>query len=258
MSVIAFRRWAVTGGGQLTGIAHRVPWPTAAPTTAGCRVFGGTRCSASAAPGHQTPSLTSKCGVWAHKQPVRPCQCGQPTDRWHGAVGAVRLWGRFVEHEHGWRAQYARPVALVDFTGRVDPRYDAARYPDLGSLYSEWAPDLAGQWAPGEDDWWCPAGWSPLARQPLAPVVVDYSWAGYASAVVGPRVPDQMAAASRAFTRTAEQFAAIAAAFEACTITAPRLPAAQPVDRDQLLADLRGRHQHGPWIDRPERSRRRR
>ncbi|MGH8909447.1 MAG: hypothetical protein ACRD0K_23855, partial [Egibacteraceae bacterium] len=27
--------------------------------------------------------------------------------------GIVRGWGRLIEHEHGWRAQYAAPVALL-------------------------------------------------------------------------------------------------------------------------------------------------
>lgn len=28
--------------------------------------------------------------------------------------GVVELWGRIIEHEHGWRAEYARPLALLD------------------------------------------------------------------------------------------------------------------------------------------------
>jgi hypothetical protein len=32
----------------------------------------------------------------------------------HHVIGAVALWGRVVEHECGYRAQHARPVALLD------------------------------------------------------------------------------------------------------------------------------------------------
>jgi hypothetical protein len=40
-------------------------------------------------------------------------------------VGAVALWGVIVEHEEGWRAQHARPLALLDRValGRVADRY---------------------------------------------------------------------------------------------------------------------------------------
>jgi hypothetical protein len=47
-------------------------------------------------------------------------------------------------------------VALVDFTGRMSRDYDAPRYPDLASLYGEWAPGARG-WAPGEPATWCDA-----------------------------------------------------------------------------------------------------
>jgi hypothetical protein len=64
----------------------------------------------------------------------------------------VRGWGRYVEHEDGWRCQYAEIVGMVDFTGRVQQGYTGARYPDLSTMYAEWAPE-ASVWATDEVDW---------------------------------------------------------------------------------------------------------
>jgi hypothetical protein len=157
MSIIGFRRWRVSAAGELVGLGVPHVWESAAQTAI-CRGLDGVGFGNCAPfrvwPGHPVPSLRSRCGIWAHRQPIRECQCGQPTAPAHGAVGAVRLWGRYVEHESGWRAERARVVALVDFTGRMGPGYDAPRYPDLASLYGEWAPDASG-WAPGEATVWC-------------------------------------------------------------------------------------------------------
>jgi hypothetical protein len=37
---------------------------------------------------------------------------------WHGIVrGTVRLWGVCIDHEHGYRAQYARPISFDEIYG---------------------------------------------------------------------------------------------------------------------------------------------
>lgn len=248
MSVIAFRRWRVDCT-TLYGVGVPVTWQPG-PQTAECHGwFAGNTCTAALPAGHPAPSLGSRCGIWAHKQPIAPCQCPTPTTAVHGAVGAVRLWGRYVEHETGWRAQHAQLVALVDYTGHVDPAYDAPRYPDLESLYAEWAPDAAGS-APGEPECWCV---SPAA-----------AW------VQATALAMQKAAAAAV--------AELAAAFQRSGLNnVGRLPADQnqqlipdsvwrhayPPDqqteqrRAELLAQQRARHQHGPWLDQPERRRRR-
>ncbi len=157
MSTVGFRRWRVSATGELVGLRVPYVWPTSQQTAA-CRGLDGTGFGNCAPlrlrPGHRAPSLRSRCGIWAHRQPIRGCQCSDPTSAAHGVVGAVRLWGRYVEHETGWRAEHARVVALVDFTGRLGGGYDVPRYPDLASLYGEWATGELG-WAPGESAVWC-------------------------------------------------------------------------------------------------------
>jgi hypothetical protein len=36
-----------------------------------------------------------------------------PLDRVLRVAGVVQLWGRVVQHEHGYRAEYARPLKLL-------------------------------------------------------------------------------------------------------------------------------------------------
>ncbi len=173
MSVIGFRRWRVSSAGDLVGLGVPHVWESGAQTAI-CRGLDGVGFGNCAPfrvwPGHQVPALRSRCGIWAHREPIRACQCGDPGSPAHGVVGAVRLWGRYVEHETGWRAEHARVVALVDFTGRVGPGYDAPRYPDLASMYGEWATGTAG-WAAGEGAVWC----DPDLAMPAAISFVQYA-----------------------------------------------------------------------------------
>jgi hypothetical protein len=175
VSVIGFRRWRVSAAGELVGLGVPHVWESGAQTAV-CRGLDGVGFGNCAPfrvwPGHQVPSLRSRCGIWAHRLPIRECRCGQPASPAHGVIGAVRLWGRYVEHETGWRAQHARAVALVDFTGRLDRGYDAPRYPDLASLYGEWAPGAGSAgWAPGEASVWC----DPDLAMPAAISFVQYA-----------------------------------------------------------------------------------
>ena len=79
----------------------------------------------------------------------------------HGAVGVARVWGKYVEHDLGSRWQFGKPVALVDFTDRLAGAYwqaGVARYPDLDTLYGEWAPDRQ-RWADERKDWCTAINW---------------------------------------------------------------------------------------------------
>lgn len=68
---------------------------------------------------HEAPWPDHECGVWAvkrsenaHRRMVAwmQTQGGDPVG-W--ATGQVSLWGRVIEHEGGWRAQYAYPYAIT-------------------------------------------------------------------------------------------------------------------------------------------------
>lgn len=103
---------------------------------------------------HPIPSLNSMCGIWSHKTPVPECPCGDPTNGYHRVVGVIRMWGRAVEHETGWRAEHAEIAGLWDPTGTVSlERYPVRRHASLTDMYVEWAPDFDP-----ERDGWADAG----------------------------------------------------------------------------------------------------
>jgi hypothetical protein len=78
---------------------------------------GGTRWAAG-------DPLRASCPTGEHEAPRRECTCGIYAHKsWASAshqargvagavVGEVQLWGRVIEHERGYRAQFALPCAL--------------------------------------------------------------------------------------------------------------------------------------------------
>lgn len=58
----------------------------------------------------QLPHPNCTCGVYAAKTVERLRQCGYGR---FGVYGEVYLWGTVVEHERGWRAEFAYPKSFV-------------------------------------------------------------------------------------------------------------------------------------------------
>lgn len=71
---------------------------------------------------HPVPAVSCGCGLYAFSTPsdaIRQAEREMGVSRtgWPQlmAAGAVVAWGRVVQHgRQGWRAQYARPLALLD------------------------------------------------------------------------------------------------------------------------------------------------
>jgi preprotein translocase subunit YajC len=57
----------------------------------------------------ELPDFNCTCGVYAAKTIEHLHQCGYKK---FGVRGEVYLWGKVVEHERGWRAQFAYPKTL--------------------------------------------------------------------------------------------------------------------------------------------------
>ena len=60
---------------------------------------------------HTAPDLRCRCGIYASRSLdvfERPRPAWPPTP----VVGTVSLWGTVVEHERGWRGQFAYPARL--------------------------------------------------------------------------------------------------------------------------------------------------
>lgn len=117
--VVGWRTWrmrAAEGGAVLEGVHSGIRWG-AGTTHAGCR-----RCPSWMAGLHPVPAASCACGLYAFTAPddaldylVRPPDTLDDSDPAPLVAGAVIAWGRIVrDAEQGWRAQHARPVALLD------------------------------------------------------------------------------------------------------------------------------------------------
>ncbi len=96
--LIGWRAWNITAFGSTLRSFNRVEWQPFTKMTAECKGCAG-ECT---------------CGIYAWKQ--RRSEDGM--DRLKHIVGQVWLWGRVLECEHGFRAEFAYPKALVN-TGIV-------------------------------------------------------------------------------------------------------------------------------------------
>ena len=98
--VIAFRGWELAFDGQKFSLVSRYRpdnkvWTPGETTTASCRVGSHSN--------ETIPVEGCACGIYATKDPMGSVG---------SLVGSVKLWGQYVEHEFGWRAQYAYPKVL--------------------------------------------------------------------------------------------------------------------------------------------------
>jgi hypothetical protein len=69
----------------------------------------------------QCPALDCRCGIYAGTVLSEVRQVSYARSHLHLAFGIVQGWGRVIEHECGWRAEYAQPVALLRPGSRLRP-----------------------------------------------------------------------------------------------------------------------------------------
>ncbi len=128
--LVGFRQWGSRRGKLFSGIfvsgrfvpnpalqhvaprAVPSPWPPDADRVAKCFAIRG----------HEAPHRDCRCGYAAwYELPEEP-ELPAPDAVW----GAVVAWGRIVECETGFRAQFARPIALLE-PDNPDDRRNAKR-----------------------------------------------------------------------------------------------------------------------------------
>lgn len=85
--------------GSLTQAGGGTRWDIDAPLKATCPSLR-----------HPAPTQGCTCGIYAHKTRAAAIQhaAGVAT----AVVGEVAIWGRIIEHQRGYRAQYAEPKAI--------------------------------------------------------------------------------------------------------------------------------------------------
>jgi hypothetical protein len=127
------RRWTVgwrAGDADLRGYANATWMPGGVPTKARCRGRGRRMA-------HRSPGPSCSCGLyalhpWEAQVPLPASGDGFPNE----ICGIIEAWGRVELHANGFRAQYARPIALAlvgthrdsdagEAVGRLAGRYRA-------------------------------------------------------------------------------------------------------------------------------------
>jgi hypothetical protein len=101
-AVAGYRAWQVGPGGVLFPLALPAapPWE---PTVTHARCFAGRCHDVHEAPGHHC-----KCGLHALRDPD-----DERLKLGHPAVGAIAAWGEIEVYSAGFRAEYARVIALA-------------------------------------------------------------------------------------------------------------------------------------------------
>ena len=137
--LVGFRRWGAIRGALYSGIfvagrfvpnpalgmiaprVKPVPWPTSEDRVAKCFALRG----------HDAPQRDCNCGFAAYyeldAEPELPAR--------EAVWGVIAAWGRVIECEHGFRAQYARPIALLDLRNPADYREKGRRIDNAAEAY---------------------------------------------------------------------------------------------------------------------------
>jgi hypothetical protein len=103
-----WRVWCVqetASGLRLASVVHEADWPRGTDLIAACGLVE-----------HIAPDVECTCGIHAAREPALLWTYlhgrDEPTTVAR-VLGRVALWGRVVEHEHGWRAERAFPLSFV-------------------------------------------------------------------------------------------------------------------------------------------------
>lgn len=96
--IVAWRAWRVSGM-KLQSLGRDNIWePKKAMSAENCR-------------SHEAPLSNCGCGIWSFNTLEELVEAVQGYNS-KPVVGTVSLWGRLIQCEHGWRAQYAYPQEL--------------------------------------------------------------------------------------------------------------------------------------------------
>lgn len=134
----AYRCWHVNWHGDqpvLRSIYNTTLWPVDEPLRATCQKGPASltawvrslfsRHAKTAA--HPAPTWGCHCGIYGlshldgDELESSPQTSPRGPDRGLAVLGVVLLWGRVIQHKHGYRAEYARPLRLL----AVPPQFHA-------------------------------------------------------------------------------------------------------------------------------------
>jgi hypothetical protein len=138
-AITAYRVFNVFENGLLAGSAFVEPWPPYQPFVARCGTVSRKGAGEHVRDGRFAPAPVygCDCGIYAVKTP-RAALARVRLERRAGALrlqhpnapvgcawGAVKIWGRVIEHESGYRAEFAYPSHLHCDDAKLAPRVAA-------------------------------------------------------------------------------------------------------------------------------------
>lgn len=106
--ITGWRGWTLSKCGRLEALGRNTVWPTKRALEAEC---SKPAMSPFTTP-HFPPGWNCTCGIWAFKDLDRLVAAIGSSYGSVRVIGTVSLWGRVIETENGYRAQYAYPAEL--------------------------------------------------------------------------------------------------------------------------------------------------
>jgi hypothetical protein len=105
--IVAWRAWKISPNGVLCGIGHLKEWKEREPLKAVCSMHQAI---------HKAPCPTDcMCGIWGYKERdplTEEILHNYAAEIGDWCLGQVFLWGRVIEHELGFRAEFGYPKEL--------------------------------------------------------------------------------------------------------------------------------------------------
>jgi hypothetical protein len=133
--IVGWRLWLVVADGGylwLESMLYPIRWSPRRALDARCvphrRCYLCDPAEVQAATGHCAPDEECECGIYAARSPDTLAPYLDSTYTGRAAVGRVlgrvRLWGKVIVGERGWRAEHAYPHAIY-VPDRLAPRQEA-------------------------------------------------------------------------------------------------------------------------------------
>jgi hypothetical protein len=125
--MLGWRSWDVDKG-LVSPHDPEFPWRPGKPARARCDVPKRRHAAASCScPLEPPPAANCTCGIYAARSLELLHRDYRKRDH-SQVIGRVALWGKVIEHDGGWRGEYAYPQAFFIHPGQEDLRAELAKY----------------------------------------------------------------------------------------------------------------------------------
>lgn len=114
--IVGWRAWMLSKTGLLESLGQNSVWPAKQMISAVCEASGR----------HPAPNWGCTCGIWAFKDVDKLVAAIGGSYAGTKVIGPVSLWGKVIETENGWRAEFAYPKELWLLDGSLE---------ELGLIY---------------------------------------------------------------------------------------------------------------------------